>query len=121
MARYWFQYDFDAVRGLTRDGMVCGWAFGETEAEAIADARGWAIHHHPRHKVLLLTAALSVRIDADWKPDHGPAFELSRPSAGKAQPATFHNNTLADGSRRAQGVLFAGSHSCLPGQGDLFA
>lgn len=48
-------------------------------------------------------------------------FALSRPASVKVLPERFHNNTLADGSPRAQRVLFAGSHSCLPGQGDLFA
>jgi len=32
----------------------------------------------------------------------------------------FANNSLADGQPRLQKVLFSGSHTCLPGQGDLF-
>lgn len=61
------------------------------------------------------------RIQA-WIDNDAPPAELvlSRPVAGKPAPLRFVNNTLADGSKRAQKVLFSGSRDCIAGQLDLF-
>lgn len=60
--RYWFSYDFAQAAIHRTQDMVCGWAFGATEADAEINARQWSLRNYP-NRPLLKTAAINLRDD----------------------------------------------------------